>query len=133
MTAACAKLDHTVYAIKLRCAEGLRAASTRKTPSAAKMVKNIGAVVPPVGRSARREVTSALILAPAVPRPNTTRTTCSARSRIDITAIEASPQLCLQPRRGAGNDRVGVARDRQDSNHALRVTYGPFAWLAITG
>src|SRR5438093_7838430 len=92
MTAACAKLDHTVYAIKLRCAEGLRAASTRKTPSAAKMVKNIGAVVPPVGRSARREFTSAKILAPAVPRPNTTRTTCSARSRLDVTAIEASPR-----------------------------------------
>src|SRR5690242_8043504 len=30
MTAVCAKPDHMAYAIKLRCAEGLRAASTRK-------------------------------------------------------------------------------------------------------
>src|SRR6266849_8186632 len=61
MTAACATLDHTAYAIKLRCAEGLRAASTRKTQSVAYMVQNIGAVVPAVGRSpARKEVTSGI-------------------------------------------------------------------------
>src|SRR5438309_11747173 len=58
MTAACATLDHAANAIKLRCAEGLRAASTKKRPSVAYMVQNIGAVVPPVGRRpARKEVT----------------------------------------------------------------------------
>src|SRR2546423_6957765 len=38
MTAVCAKLDQTAYAIKLRCADGLRAASTKKTPSVARIV-----------------------------------------------------------------------------------------------
>src|SRR5207247_1616961 len=58
MTAACATLDHAANAIKLRCAEGLRAASTKKRPSVAYMVQNIGAVVPAVGRRpARKEVT----------------------------------------------------------------------------
>ena len=35
MTVACAKLDHAAKAIRLRCADGLRDASSRKTPSAA--------------------------------------------------------------------------------------------------
>ena len=35
MTVACAKLDHAAKAITLRCAEGLREASSKKTPSVA--------------------------------------------------------------------------------------------------
>src|SRR5436189_2746130 len=55
MTAVCATLDHAAYAIKLRYAEGSRAASTRKTPSIAYIVQNIGAVVPAVGRGPARK------------------------------------------------------------------------------
>src|SRR5687767_3292137 len=36
MTAPCAKLDHAAKAITLRCADGSRAANSRKTPSVAK-------------------------------------------------------------------------------------------------
>src|SRR5438445_203403 len=76
MTAACATLDHAANAIKLRCVEGLRAASTKKRPSVAYMVQNIGAVVPAVGpRPARKRVPRGRQLATTVKGPKPRRTT----------------------------------------------------------
>src|SRR5947208_16817653 len=85
MIAACAKLDHAANRMRLRCADGFRAARNTKTPNVASTALSIGPAVQRGG--CIRLCTTGTIAVAKNNRPNSANTTVRARYRLDAAAI----------------------------------------------